>query len=462
MDFLQRIDELKDEMIKSTQEIIKIKSVQEAPMPGMPFGEGVHDAYWHAMNLAKDMGFEIKDLDGYAGHIDFGEGVETVGVLAHIDVVPEGDNWTYPPYGAEIHDGKMYGRGTSDDKGPAMITLYAMKALKDSGVKLNRKIRLILGNNEETGWECMKHYFAHEQAPDMAFTPDAGYPVINGEKGILNFNLSKEFRNKQESDGIKVYSITGGTRSNVVVENCEAVISKASEILDRANIYKKENNIEVVVEELEDKIVVKIKGVSAHGSTPEQGINAASHMFRFLNSLNLASGDIKTYIEFYAEKIGLEVNGEAIGCGFKHELGDLTFNVGVVKVDMDLAEVTVNVRYPINLNYEEVLKSMEATTKQYGVAIEYQGGQGPIYIPEDSELIKKLMAVYVEITGDIENKPKTIGGGTYARAMKNCVAFGCGFPGHEETEHQRNEYMAIEDMMLNAKIITKALYELAK
>lgn len=462
MDFLERIKEYEEDIIKSTQEVVKIKSVEEEPLPGMPFGKGVHDAYWYVMNLGESMGFQIKDLDGYAGHIDFGEGEEIVGILGHIDVVPEGENWTYPPYGGEIHEGKIYGRGTSDDKGPVILALYAMKILKDSGIKLNKKIRLIIGNNEETGWKCMEHYFKNEKAPDMAFTPDACYPVINGEKGILNFSLEKELQNKQCGEGIRVYSITGGTRSNVVVEYCEAVLSKSEDIISKVKEYGEKHKVEITVKELEDKVTIRVKGVSAHGSMPEHGINAASHLFQLLNGLILAEGDIKNYIKFYAEKIGLETNGDSIGCGFKHELGDLTFNVGVVKIDEKDAKVTVNVRYPINLKGEQVLKSMENSCHEYDVSIVFQHNQLPIFIPEDSELIRKLMAVYSEVTGDNESRPITIGGGTYARAMKNCVAFGCGFPGEEDIAHQKDEYMSIYNMILNVKIMVKALYELAK
>lgn len=192
MDFKNQIDGLMDNMVKDIQGLIQIKSV-EAPAEGnMPFGKGVQDALEYTLNLGEKMGFAVKNVDNYAGHIEFGEGDEIIGVLAHLDVVPEGSNWDYDPYGAEIADGKIFGRGTIDNKGPAVSALYAMKALKDEGIPVNKRVRLILGTNEETGWEGINYYMKNEETPHMGFTPDADFPAIHGEMGILIFDLVKK------------------------------------------------------------------------------------------------------------------------------------------------------------------------------------------------------------------------------------------------------------------------------
>ncbi|HHY13423.1 MAG TPA: Sapep family Mn(2+)-dependent dipeptidase, partial [Thermoanaerobacterales bacterium] len=185
MSFLEKqIERYRNDIIKSVQEQIKIKSVKGESKPGMPFGEGPREALEHALKLSEELGFKTKNVDGYAGHAEYGEGDDIVGVLVHLDVVPEGTGWVHPPYGGEIHDGKIYGRGTIDNKGPAIAALYALKALKDSGVNMKRRVRIIFGTDEESGWEDMDYYMENEENPMCGFSPDALFPIINSEKGI--------------------------------------------------------------------------------------------------------------------------------------------------------------------------------------------------------------------------------------------------------------------------------------
>ena len=202
----------KDDVVKSIQESVRIKSVQEAPLEGMPFGEGPAKALEHMLDLGKKLGFEVENFDNYAGHIDFGVGSdeEMIGILGHVDVVPEGKGWDHPPYEAKIVDGKMYGRGVLDDKGPTIAALYALKAIKDSGVKLNRKVRVIVGANEETGWGSMNHYVGklNMLQPAMAFTPDLSLAVTHVEKGILHLMLRQEYLEEVN------FSIKGGVAVN--------------------------------------------------------------------------------------------------------------------------------------------------------------------------------------------------------------------------------------------------------
>ena len=192
MNIKEIVEQRKDDIISTTQEIIKIKSVEDEPKEGMPFGEGPYKALEYALNLAKQMGFKTKNLDGYVGYAEFGKGEETLGILVHLDVVPEGDGWRYPPYGAEIHDGKIYGRGSIDDKGPAMACTICYEGFKRIQSSVEVKDQIIFGTNEETDWGCMKYYFEHEKSPDIGFTPDANFPVIHGEKGIIKFDLVKD------------------------------------------------------------------------------------------------------------------------------------------------------------------------------------------------------------------------------------------------------------------------------
>lgn len=464
MKFDQFIDENKDALIKSTQELIRIKSTEEEAVDDYPFGEGVQRSLEYVLNLGQSFGFKTKNVDNYAGYIEIGEGKEMIGVLAHLDVVPEGEGWTYPPYSATIADGKLYGRGILDDKGPIMMTLYAMKALADAGIKLNRRIRLILGTNEETNWQGIQYYMKHEEAPTMGFTPDADFPAIHGEKGIMNVLFEKEIKEQLDDGGIEILSLSGGLRANMVPESAEARVKSKSNFNHILEAYNQQHGAQLSLETLEDSTYkINSKGVSAHGSRPEAGLNAIAHLLNFLEKLDLQIGDLTNFIRFYSRFIGLEINGESIGCALEDkESGKLTFNPGVLSLDNNKIALEVNIRYPVTFKDFIVESGIQsALDNPFGVTCRTLHHQDPIYMPKDHQLIKTLMGVYKSYTGD-PGEAITIGGGTYARAAKNIVAFGPLLPGRPELAHQKNEFMCLKDFILATKIYATALYELAK
>lgn len=465
MDFMELLETYKDDIVKSTQDIIKIKSVEEEEKPGMPFGEGPYEALKFALDLADEMGFETKNVDNYAGHAEIGEGDETVGILAHLDVVPEGDGWTYPAYAGEIHDNKIYGRGTTDDKGPAIACMYAMKALKDSNTKLNKKIRIIFGTNEESGWGGIKYYFKNEKEPDIAFTPDADFPVIHGEKGIIVFSLVKKL-DSNACNNIKILSINGGNAPNMVPDHVEAVlkVDDVSQIEEKLDTFVNNTNYPLSLTRDKDSIKITAEGISAHGSTPEKGKNAISHLMAFLGKLFDTSCDVGQFVNIYNERIAFKHNGESMGCGLEDDIsGKLNFNPGVINGDESEIRLTINVRYPIKSSAMEVYEGIRNNLKGTGIElIEGKSEQKPLYVPKDDPLVQKLMKVYREQTKDVESEPIVIGGGTYARALKNAVAFGPVIPGQKELAHQKDEFISIDHLMLLTRIYAQALYELAK
>ncbi|PAB58628.1 dipeptidase PepV [Anaeromicrobium sediminis] len=450
----ERITDLKEDIIKSTQEIIRIKSVKAEPDGDMPFGKGVNDCLNYALSLCESFGFKTKNVDNYAGYGEIGEGSEMIGILVHLDVVPEGDNWTYPPYEAKIHDDKIYGRGTIDDKGPAISAIYAMKAIKDSGIPLNKRIRIIFGTDEESGWEGINYYLEREEVPTMAFTPDADFPAIHGEKGILMFDLVKKINRE-----CRVTKIKGGNRPNMVPDYAEAHVKDLD--LNLVYEYGKNNNIKIDAGKEGDTTIVKFYGVSAHGSLPESGDNAISKLMVFLDTLDM-NDEVGQFINFYKDKIGMEYYGQSIGCGFEDkESGKLIFNVGVIDFSDDEIKVSVNVRYPVTYEKDAIYDGMKSVTNTYDIDIVETDYMAPIYMPKDHALIERLMKVYREETGD-NREPITIGGGTYARSMENAVAFGPLFPGQVELAHQKDEYIGIDHLMKMTVIYTKALAELLK
>ncbi|ACL69576.1 dipeptidase PepV [Halothermothrix orenii] len=456
-----KIDSLKEDIIKSTQELVKIRSVEEKGQEGKPFGEGVSDALEKALEIGRNLGLKTGNVDGYAGFIEIGCGKEMVGILCHLDVVPEGSGWTYPPYGAEIHNNKIYGRGTLDNKGPAVAALYAMKAVNDLGFDLNKRVRLILGTDEESGWEGLKYYLEKEEIPDSAFSPDAEYPVILGEKGILNIKIKSLFNNENNSG---LVSIKGGNAPNMVPDYCEAVfdiVVNHDEIVSKLNEFKERTGFKLEVEKSGESLIIKSYGKSAHGSLPEDGHNAISQLMVFLSDMISTDDALGKFIKFYKERIGMEYYGESIGCHLRDDVsGPLTFNVGMVNINQNSGEIIVNIRYPVTLSRDKVLNGIKQIIDQTEFRLEEMEHMEPLYVPKNDPLVQKLMKVYREFTGD-DRDPITIGGGTYARAVEKAVAFGPIFPGQPELAHQKDEYIDIDDLIKNAKIYANAIIELA-
>ncbi|WP_315119634.1 dipeptidase PepV [uncultured Clostridium sp.] len=458
-----KINDLRDNIIKSTQEILRIKSIEDESKEGMPFGEGVSKALEYALNLSKEMGFKTKNLDGYIGYAEYGEGEDYIAVLGHLDVVPEGDGWKHPPYGAEIHEGKIYARGALDDKGPIIAALYGLKAIKDIGLPLSKRVRIIFGTNEETGCGEMEYYLKHEKPPVAGFTPDAMYPLIFAEKGILSFNLSKEIKVLETKD-FSIKYIKGGQRVNMVPDYCEVGIwAMEKDIIIKAlDKFKQSYDYNLTAHIKSDMLVIKSIGVSAHGSTPEIGVNAIMQMFSFLETLPIYRTDIFDFIRLMNNKVGSETNGKSLGINLKDEdSGELSFNVGTVEIKDEKLVIGINVRYPVSFKKEDVLEPIEKVLKDRKIEIEDISHQKPLYFPKDHPLIKTLLRVYSEQTGD-HREPIAIGGGTYAKEMPNIVAFGPIFPGKPDLDHQANEYIEIEDLISNTKIYAHSIYELAK
>lgn len=444
------------DMVKATQEILKIKSVEGPAQGDMPFGPDVHKCFTHTLKLAESLGFKTQNVDNYAGHAEIGQGDDIVGILVHLDVVPEGDHWDFDPYGGEISDGKIYGRGALDDKGPAIASLFAMKAILDSGLELKKRVRLIFGLNEETHWKGITYYLNHETPPTLGFTPDSDFPACHGEKGIMMVQGDQIFHEKEE--GLTILSFEGGQAANMVPDEAKVILN---EIVDLSEVQSKYKN-HWTFENINQETHITAKGISAHGSTPEDGLNAISILLEILQQLNLKHLGQKAFLDHYKEHIGYEFNGEHAGCHFEDEdSGKLTYNVGLLTITPEKLSMVTNIRYPITTSYDLVVQGLQDNYKKINLNYTLQDHMPPIYFPKDHPLIKKLMKVYQIHTGDL-SQASTTGGGTYARALDNVVAFGGVFPGDPQLAHQRNEYITISNLIKTAQIYASAIYELAK
>lgn len=442
-----------DELLAELAALIQIPSVVSEPEDGAPYGREPLCCLEHMLALCERLGLRTGRMDNRVGWCEYGDGAEMAGVLVHLDIVPAGGGWSEAePFSGEIKDGRIYGRGTMDDKGPAVASVYALAALRDAGVKLTRRIRIIFGTSEEVGCDDIAWYVEHGgELPVIGFTPDAEYPVINGEKGIIDATYVKTLH---QTGAYRLLKLEGGTASNISPAHAVAEIACPADAAAKIAADK------VTVTPIEGGIRVEAAGVSVHGSTPELGENAVGRLAQALAQLPF-EGDAADCIAFLADRIGMECHGESLGLAMRDDLGPLTFNLGVMKLKDDALSLSFTIRYPVSKTYDDVFPRVERAFTLGGFTITDQWSKPSLYVSPESELIRKLSKVYEEQTGSAASL-KTLGGGTYAKSMPNLVAFGPIFPGDVVREHQANEYVPVEWVLRNAEIIGAAMYELAQ
>ena len=422
--------DLFEQTVKSISESIRFDSSLSRGTSAMPFGKGTADCLAHFLTLAQSLGFETHNYDNYAGEVVFGEGPEEFAILAHLDVVPAGSGWKKDPFGGEVSEGRIWGRGAMDDKGPAICVLYAMKALKDAGFVPRKKIKFIVGCNEENGWACIEHYQEVANMPEEGFSPDGSFPVIYAEKGILQVRLHFPMEEKPP-----FFFLEGGSSVNMVCDECEATPRTLT--LTRAR--------ELGLEIRNKKLVAH--GKSAHGSTPELGENAMLPILRFFEG---KSAQIAYIIDcLFNDKYRLTE--------FEDETGKLTLSPDVIKYRKGEVQVICDIRYPATVPYAAVVERLA----RIGVKYETIRHQPPLMQDRNGALVQTLLKTYEECTGTAAS-PIAIGGGTYARALKNGVAFGPETEQDEPVVHQANESISLERVRLLLDVYQKAIERLTK
>jgi len=469
MSFLDALEKDRSEMITFLRKLVSIPSVKGEAEEGAPFGLEILRALKTVLSWGENNGFRTKNLSGYAGHIEFGDGDETIGVLVHLDVVPPGAGWRDHPFSGVIKEERIYGRGTIDDKGPAVAAMFALKALKDEKIELKKKIRIIIGCDEESGWACMDHYFKLESKPEMGFAPDAEFPLINCEKGLFGFDLDGVIHPCNVKGGPRLTQFQGGKRRNVVPDLAEAVVivDDSREWIEKRaelNRYFGEKAVADDKFEWEEKngvYYLKTFGVSAHASLPQLGENALISMALILNGLG-QSGGIWEIVRFIADKIGWGHNGENLGIECEDEIsGVLTLNLGVLNLQEDQAHLELDIRYPLCAGEQGLIEKVSEQASAVNLSIKPAHTLKPHYVPEEGFLVQSLLKAYREETQDF-SAPIAIGGRTYAMTLGNGVAFGPGFPGRPELAHQKDEYISLTDFFSCARIYARALFELAR
>ena len=458
------IKENKNDIIKNVQELIQIPSVyKESSNTKYPFGEPVNNALEYTLNLGKSMGFRTKNIDGYCGYIEFGEGDKLVGIIGHLDIVPEGENWTYHPFSGTIENGCIFGRGAIDDKGPVISSLYAMKYVMNN-CNVNKRVRLILGLNEENEWICIEYYKAHEEIPSIGFSPDADFPCIYAEKSVLTQELKTDI-SQFEDKNIKIKNIDCNNNAiNVVPKICSVVLNINP---DKINIKDFIYKIKTIIDELkfeidiykidEEEIKLTSYGIFAHAAHPDLGVNSISRLIVVLDKIFKLYGYTIDLFDFFNSYINTQFNGENLGIDFEDESGKLTLNVGYFCIENNFMKIKMNLRVPVHTDITDVGSVFLKTTSTYpNLDFDISNYMPGLYIDPNSKLVQSLCNIYNEETNS-NCTPIAIGGATFARAFPNCISFGANFPGNKDMCHQTDEFIKIDNLLLSCKIYAKAI-----
>ncbi|MDD2457324.1 MAG: Sapep family Mn(2+)-dependent dipeptidase [Eubacteriales bacterium] len=429
----------RDAMVEATVTLCAIPSVKGRPETGAPFGLETKRSLDAFLALGAELGFTPVDLDGYCGYLDWGSEGPITAVLGHLDVVPAIDGWSHDPFTPVVSEDRIIARGTADDKGPLVSALYAMKALKDDGFTPRGRIRLIAGLDEESGSECMRHYTKVAELPAAGFTPDANFPVIYAEKGIahvkilLKSQLEQPFA-KLDGQGQKLVAAVAGQRANMVPARCDLTWQ----------------------DEHDHSSTETYTGKAAHASLPWEGHNAIGVAMAAAAQRPGAHPMVKLYQALLAD----DWTGKALGIAGQDSSGPLTLNPGMLKLDQEQGLLILDIRYPASWQVETILNQMSAAVSPFHATVELVSHTAPLAGDPERPLVKTLMNVYNRLTG-ASAAPVAIGGGTYARAMPNIVAFGPSFPGEPDVCHQVDEFITIEKLLASAAIYREALRELA-
>lgn len=465
----------KEEFVAQLRAFLAINSIEDmsTAAPGKPFGEGVARALDYLLVRGEADGFRTKNVDGYAGVIEYGEGEEEIGVLVHVDVVTVGEGWTTPPFAPDVREGKIYARGAIDDKGPALAAYYALKLVKEAGLPLSRRVRLIIGTDEESGWLCMKHFAEHDNVPQVGFSPDSSFPMTHAEKGQINPTLAlpPAQESADKPDECQLLSFVSGDQGNSVPEKAVARVAMgqrwtAARQQELAASWEKFLREQQTTGQLDlaktGELAFVLHGKPAHGMEPEQGRNAGTLLARFLLSLPFETSDF-SFLSLLGEVLHEDFYGENLHIACEDEAsGRLTVNPGILRYSRsEGATVRLNIRYPATVPCEEYVEKIRRRADELGWTIAQLRTSRSHYVPKDRPVISTLSRVYEEHTG-LTAHLLSSGGATYAKIMSEGVAFGPLFPGKESTAHLTDEYAEIDDLLRAMAIYAHAICELAK
>lgn len=433
---------LEPKIVENLSQFVDIPSVKGTPEETKPFGEQVDRALNFILSLGAEMGFQTQNFDGYFGLIDWGDAGETLGVLSHVDVVPPGDldAWLTPPFQLTVKDGYLCGRGVVDDKGPLLSALFGAYALKRIGFLPQKKLRFIVGTDEESSWGCIDHYKKLFPPPDQSFSPDGMFTVVNREKGILGATFTATLTS------VQVEKIEGGEARNLVPASAKAEID--CKLISRLQIDKLES-FGIRVDLLDGKVTLLARGKGAPSMAPTKGINAILLLLQAMLDVGLLSSTDPLIFKSLLKIFGGEHNGKSSGIFCSDLLsGDLTMNLGKLEYKDNKLSIVTDCRVPVTHSVSNILSLLKNQLSEIGFNLVDYEIKEPLLISEDSPLIRTLCNIYQAVTNE-EPVLHSIGGGTYARAFPNCVCFGSVYPDEKLTVHSPNERVIRSNLVKN-------------
>ena len=449
----------RDEMLHDIMDLCRINSEKAAYEQGKPFGAGAARALQQAMSMAESYGFSIRNYDNYVAAVDLEGGPRLLDILAHLDVVPAGDGWTVTkPFEPVIRDGKLYGRGTADDKGPAVAALYAMRAVKELGIPLKGSVRLLLGTDEELGGSDIDHYYSIEKEAPMTFSPDADFPVINIEKGQLQGHIVRNFGEREQA-GARILSIECGIRPNVVPSTAKAFVRGLDDDLVRETGERitSETGVRFEIAGAPEGLRVCAFGETAHASTPEEGKNALTALLALLSALPFEQDPVTESVRALHQLFPYDdTEGTAVGAARSDESGKLTLAFSMLSLTKEGLRAVFDARVPVSGTEDNVVAPIRRKLETNGFTLEKAELLPAHVVDADSDFVKTLLESYEEITGK-KGEPIAIGGGTYVHDLKNGVAFGATMPGTDNHMHGADEFAVIEELVAAAKIYAVAI-----
>ena len=456
------MDAHKAEMLEDISTLCRIDSAKGSYRAGKPYGQGCFEALREGLHLGECYGFTINNYDSYVGTIDLNDGEKQLDILAHLDVVPAGDGWTVTePFEPVVKDGKIYGRGTADDKGPAVAALYAMRAVKELGIPVKKNVRLILGTDEECGSSDIKHYYSVEEEAPMTFSPDAEFPVINIEKGSLHGRFSADFTKSEALP--RLVSFKSGTKSNVVPARAEALFEglDGSDTEAFADTFEKELGITFDVSSEDGYMKIVASGQNGHASTPWKGKNALTGLLALIEKLPLADCEQLQKIKAINKLLPHgDWFGTNLGIAMSDEIsGELTLAFSILEITEEGLSGEFDSRCPICSNEENTLQVAKKAMEAEGFSFGTDTMNPPHHVSGDSDFVKTLLEAYEIYTGN-KGECLAIGGGTYVHHLKNGVAFGASMPGTENNMHGPDEFAVVEELLMSAKIFAHVIVEL--
>ena len=444
------IDAHRDEFLDDLIELLRIPSVNGASEPDAPFGREIRRALDFTMGLCRKFGLRTAQLDGKVGYTDWGQGAEMLGILTHVDVVKADGAWDTPPFTPTLKDGVLTARGVQDDKGAVVASIYALAAVKACGLPFRRSVRLLFGCDEEQQMRGLAHYLSSgEPVPDLSFSPDAEFPVVNSEMHICSAEYSLSYPSSITIQAGTAVNAVPGTACAYVPLSAEDSAVRSIHVPDGFQVHCTSRGI---------GCQIQVTGVPAHACVPHLGKNALQAMLCLLSHLPLPQEDRQALCAL-ADKFQMNYYGQGLGLEREDPSGRLTLNLGIMEWNASGYRLGIDLRVPTSMEQEQVRDTLDQALKGVAHRTAFRFSQG-FYRSEDSELVSSLAEVFARRYG--KRLPMVnMGGGTYARDLPNAVSFGPLMPGKADQCHVANESMSLEDLFFNAKVIADAIEVLA-